>query len=156
MSELLTFRTAQTIGLKGLGDELIKEERKTSRTLLSKAGTILARKMREKLSKRGGPSRPGEPPARVMGALRDTVGKDRPRRRGERMFVAVGIGQGKAKTRKASEWQSRGVNVYAYALLHERGGFGANGRRYPARSFARAAEEEAENEIVALLEAGVA
>lgn len=156
MSRLLDLRTARTEGLQGLSDELIKEERKRSRQLLSKSGTILARHMRNNLSKRGGPSRPGEPPARVTGALRDTVGKDRPRRRGELMSVAVGIGQGRAKLRRVDFWKAQGINVFEYALLHERGGFGADGRRYPARSFARLAEEQAEAEIVALLEAGVA
>ncbi len=154
MSALLAIRTGATTGLGGLSAELLAAERKASRTLLSKAGTILARKMREKLSSRGGPSRPGDPPARVTGQLRSVIGKDRPRRRGETMSVLVGVGVGKAKERKALELKGQGHNMWAVGALHERGGIGAAGRRYPARSFARRAEEEAEAEIVALFEGG--
>lgn len=146
---------ARTEGLAGLSGELLRDTRKVARSTLSKASTPLAKRMRDKLSKRGGPSSPGDPPARVLGALRDAVGKDRPRRDGDTMSVMVGIGVGKAKARKVAEWKTKGVNVFEYALLHERGGIGADGRRYPPRSYARTAEEEAEPEVVAILEAGL-
>lgn len=151
---LLSLRTMDTLGLEGvLGPQLLKETRKVGRSTLSKAGTILARRMREKLSSKGGPSRPGDPPARVLGVLRSTVGKDRPRRDGDTMYVDVGIAAGKAKERKAIEWKAKGHNVYAYAKVQEEGGFYPNGRRYPARPYARPAEMETEAEIVALFEA---
>ena len=146
----------RTTGLEGLGPELIKETRKVGRSALSKVSTVLARRMRQKLSKRGSPSGPGEPPARVEGALRDSIGKDRPRRDGDKMSVAVGVGIGKAKARKVEEWKAKGVNVYEYAILQERGGIGADGRRYPPRSYARAAEEETEAEIDSMLRAVLA
>ena len=154
---LFSIRTKETLGLQDvLGPELLKETRKVGRATLSKAGTILARVMRQKLSARGGPSRPGDPPAKVLGVLRSTVGKDRPRRRGDKLYVDVGIAAGRAKTRKAIEWKAKGHNVYAYAKLQEEGGLGAGGRRYPARSYARAAEMEAEREIVSLFESALA
>lgn len=144
-------RVVQTTGLDGLSDQLIKETRKAGRSALSKAATPLASAMRKNLSKRGGPSRPGGPPARDEGALRGTVGKDRPRRDGDNMSVAVGIGVGKTALRRANEWKAKGINVFEYAILQERGGIGADGRRYPARSFARLAEEQAEPAIDAIL-----
>lgn len=147
--------SARTTGLQGLDKELLADTRKVARSTLSKASTPFAKRMRDNLSKRGGPAPPGEPPARVTGALRDTVGKDRPRRDGDEMSVAVGIGVGRAKQAKAEEWRSKGINVFAYALLQERGGIGADGRRYPPRPFARTAEEEVEPEVVAILEEGL-
>ncbi len=151
---LFSLRTKETLGLHDiLGPQLLKETRKVGRSTLSKAGTILARRMRQLLSKRGGPSRPGDPPAKVLGVLRSTVGKDRPRRRGDLMYVDVGIAAGKAKERKAIEQKAAGHNVYAYAKVQEEGGFYPNGRRYPARSYARRAEMEVEAEIVSLFEA---
>ena len=149
---LFGIRVAQTTGLEGLGPELIKETRKVGRSGLSKVSTVLARRMRQKLSKRGSPSSPGEAPARVEGALRDAIGKDRPRREGDTLSVLVGVGVGRAKSRKVEEWKSKGVNVYEYGLLHEHGGIGADDRRYPARSYARAAEEETEAEIDSMLQ----
>jgi hypothetical protein len=143
----------RTTGLEGLGRELIAETRKVGRRALSQAATVLARRMRDKLSKKRGPSAPGESPARVEGALRDSIGKDRPRRDGDKFTVKVGPGVGKAKGRKVEEWKAKGINIYEYAALQEHGGvFHDDGRRYPPRSFARAAEEETEAEITGILE----
>lgn len=143
----------ETTGIAGIGEELLRDARAVAKSALSKAATPLARRMRNKLSQRGGPSRPGDPPARVTGALRDTVGKDRPRVDRGDISVDVGIGVGKAKARRVAHWKTEGINVFEYALLHEHGGIGADGRRFPARPFARPAEEEAEGEISAILEA---
>ena len=154
MSSLFGIGVKRTTGLEGLGPELIRETRKVARSSLSQVSTVLARRMRQKLSKRGSPSAPGSPPARVEGALRDSIGKDRPRREGDEMYVNVGVGVGKAKERKVNEWKARGVNVYEYAILQEHGGvFHEDGRRYPPRSYARAAEEETEAEIDSMLQA---
>lgn len=146
------------IGVKGTtglrtADKDIREMQKDARRALSKTATILRRAYVQKLSKRRGPSAPGDPPARVAGALRDTVGKDRPRRDGDNFSVAIGIGEGKAKANKVAEWKAKGINVFEYAALQEHGGvFHADGRRYPPRPFARPAEEETEAEIRSLLE----
>lgn len=145
-----------TEGIEGISHELLSDTRAIAKSALSKAATPLARRMRQLLSHRevgGGPAPAGDPPARVTGALRDTVGKDRPRvdRDGD-IGVAVGIGVGKAKARRVEFWKGEGINVFEYAPLHEHGGLGADGRRYPPRPFARTAEEEAEGEIVAILE----
>ncbi len=153
MSQLYDIGVKSTTGLEGLGPELIRETQKVGRSALSKVSTILARRMRQKLSKKGSPSAAGEAPARVEGALRDSIGKDRPRRDGDELRVTVGVGVGRAKAAKVAEWKAKGVNVFEYALLHERGGaFHADGRRYPARSYARAAEEETEAEIDSMLQ----
>ena len=143
-----------TTGLQTV-DRDIREMRKDARRALSKSATVMRRAYARNLSKRRGPSAPGDPPARVEGALRDTVGKDRPRRDEDNFSVAIGIGVGKAKANKVAEWKARGINVYAYAALHERGGIGAGGRRYPPRPFARPAEEETEAEIRSILEDGL-
>ena len=154
---LFSIRTKETLGLQDvLGPELLKETRKVGRATLSKAATILARRMRQKLSVRGGPSRPGDPPAKVLGVLRSTVGKDRPRREGDLLYVNVGIAAGKAKERKAIEWKAKGHNVFAYAKVQEEGGFYPNGRKYPARPYARPAEMESEGEIDALFKSALA
>ena len=152
---LFGIRATRTTGLEGLGPELIRETRKVGRSALSKVSTVLARRMRQKLSKRGSPAAAGSPPARVEGALRDAIGKDRPRRKGDSFSVLVGVGVGKAKERKVDEWKAKGVNVYEYAALHEHGGIGADGRRYPARSYARTAEAETEAEIDSMLQAAL-
>ena len=143
----------ETTGIDGIARELLRDTLAIARSALSKASTPLARRMRNKLSQRGGPARPGDPPARVTGALRDTVGKDRPRVDEGDISVDVGIGVGKAKARRVAYWKTQGINVFEYALLHEHGGIGANGRRFPPRPFARPAEEESEGEITAILEA---
>lgn len=153
MSSLFGIGVKRTTGLQGLGPELIKETRKVGRSSLSQVSTVLARRMRQLLSKRGGPSAPGDAPARVEGALRDSIGKDRPRRDGDKFSVAIGPGIGKAKARKVDEWKAKGVNIFEYAALQEHGGvFHEDGRRYPPRSYARAAEEETEAEIDAKLQ----
>ena len=145
--------SARTTGLVGLDKELLREARKDARSALSKGSTVLARAMRDKLSRRRGPAAPGDPPARVTGALRDTVGKDRPRRREDVMSVDVGIGVGKAKAARVEHWKGLGINVHEYDRLQEYGGvFHQDGRRYPARSFARSAEAESEAEVVRVME----
>ena len=153
MSQLFDVGVKGTTGLEGLGPELIRETRKVARSSLSSTSTVLRRGMVRKLSKRGGPSAPGSAPARVEGALRDSIGKDRPRRDGDKFSVDVGPGVGRAKARKVEAQKAEGVNIFEYAALHEFGGIGADGRRYPPRSFARAAEEEAEAEIDSMLRA---
>lgn len=143
---------SRTEGLDGkLAADLVKDTRKVGRKALSKGAAILAKRMRDKLNVRGGPSRPGEPPARVTGTLRKSIGRDRPRRRDDTMSVAVGVGTGKAAERRSLDFKAQGENVFAVGGIHENGGVGADGRRYPPRSFARAAELEAEPEIVAAM-----
>jgi hypothetical protein len=141
----------RTEGFEGFADDLLKSARKTSRTALSKAAAILARRMRENLNRRASPSTPGDPPARVTGALRASIGRDRPRWGDGVMSVAVGVGQGKAAMRRVEEWKAQGVNVFEYASLHEHGGMGADGRIYPPRSYARAAEMVAEPEMISAM-----
>lgn len=157
MSGQLLSMTATTEGLEGFSDELLAGTMKVAKSTLSKAATPFARHMRNNLSKRGGPSRPGQPPAKDEGFLRAAVGKDRPRvhKSGLEVSVAVGIGIGKAKAAKVAEQKGQGVNVFEYAILHERGGIGADGRRYPARSYARLAEAQAEAEVDVILIAGL-
>ncbi len=150
--------TATTEGLEGFGDELLRGTLKVAKSTLSKAATPFARQMRNNLSRRGGPSRPGSPPAKDEGFLRAAVGKDRPRVADDGMSVsvAVGIGVGKAKAAKVAEQKGQGVNVFEFAILHERGGIGADGRRYPARPYARLAEAQVEAEVDQILREGLA
>lgn len=148
--------STKTEGIDGMGDDLLRGTLAIAKSTLSKAATPFARQMRNNLSKRGGPASPGAPPARVEGALRDAVGKDRPRvGKDFEISVAVGIGVGKAKARKVEEWKGKGINVFEYAILHEFGGVGADGRRYPPRSYARLAESQVEGEVDAILADGL-
>lgn len=142
---------SRTEGLDGMAKAEYRAMQKVGKKALSKAAAILAKGMRDKLNVRGGPSAPGSPPARVTGALRKAVGRDRPRRRGDVVGVSVGIGAGKAAERRALEAKAEGENVFAVGALHERGGIGAGGRRYPPRPFARAAELESEGAMVAAM-----
>ena len=152
MSQLFDIGVKSTTGLDGLGPELIKETRKVARSALSKVSTVLRRGMVQLLSKRGGPSAPGSAPARVEGALRDSIGKDRPRRDGDTFSVHVGPGEGRAKAAKVAAQKADGVNVFEYAPLLEHGGIDAGGRRQPPHPFARPAEEETEAEIDSMLQ----
>lgn len=143
---------SRTVGLENMAAELLEETRKDALGPVARAGQRLAERMREKLSARGGPSRPGDPPAMEEGALRDSIGRTGPFSDPGRVQVAVGVGVGDEAARRVADWKSKGINVFEYADLHENGGTGADGRRYPPRSFARAAEAELEAEITADLE----
>lgn len=140
-------KATETFGLDGLGADLIRETRKIARPLVGKAGNILRKRIKDKLKKRGGPSRPGDPPAREEGALLSVIGRDRPRRLGDTFSVEVGVGAGKSAIARAEKWKGDGINVYEYAWLQEHGGIGADGRLFPARSYVRAAAEEVEAQI---------
>ncbi len=141
-----------TTGIDGISRELLRDAVAVSKSALSKASTPLKRGMVRLLSKRGGPSAPGEPPARVTGAMRSTIGKGRPVVEDGDVVVHVGPGEGKAAARTVSALKSEGLDIFAVLVLHEFGGIGADGRRYPARPYARRAEAEAEAEISAILE----
>ena len=143
-----------TTGIDGIAVELLRDAIAVSKSALSKASTPLRRGMVRLLSRTGGPSAPGEPPARVTGALRSTIGKGRPVVEDGDVVVHVGPGEGKAAARKvAALKRGEGINIFEYALLQEHGGvFHEDGRRYPARSYARRAEAEAEAEISAILQ----
>ncbi len=143
----------ETTGIDGISVELLRDTRAITKSALSKAATPLRRGMMRLLSDTGGPSAPGQPPARVTGALRSTIGKGRPVVEDGDVAVHVGPGEGAAKAKRVAELKGEGINVFEYALLQEHGGvFHADGRRYPARSYARRAEAEAEAEISAILQ----
>ncbi len=157
-----------TTGIDGISRELLRDAIAVSKSALSKAATPLKRRMVQLLSVKGGPSSPGQPPAQVTGALRSTIGKGRPVVEDGDVVVHVGPGEGKAAARKVTQLKSgavttsfggvtatatgKGIDIFAVLVLHEYGGIGADGRRYPARSYARRAEAEAEPEISAILE----
>ncbi len=141
-----------TTGIDGIAVELLRDAVAVSKSALSKASTPLKRGMVRLLSKRGGPSAPGEPPARLTGAMRSTIGKGRPVVEDGDVVVHVGPGEGKAAAGKVAALRAEGTEIFAALVLHEFGGIGADGRRYPPRPFSRPAEEEAEGEISAILE----
>lgn len=147
--------SARTEGIQGLGAELLKETQEDVRPLIAQAGEKLVARAREKLDVRGGPSRPGDPPAKEEGALQDSIGRTGPFTRPGTVELAWGVGVGDEAARRVDEWKSRGINVFEYADLHENGGTGADGRRYPARSFVRSTELELEAGVVAGWETGL-
>ena len=62
-----------TTGLQTV-DRDIREMQKGARRALSKSSTILARRMRDKPSKRRGPAAPGDPPPRAGGGAAAKTG----------------------------------------------------------------------------------
>lgn len=145
----------RTEGIDGLGAELLAETQEDVLSLIARAGEKLVRRAREKLGVGGGPSRPGDPPAKETGALQDSIGRTGPYTKPGTVELAWGVGVGDEALARVNDWKSRGVNVFEYAELHENGGVGADGRRYPARSFARSTEMELEAEVVADWERGL-
>lgn len=147
--------TARTEGIEGLGLELLKETEKDALPLVARAGQKLVARAREKLSVRGGPSRPGDPPAMDRGALRDAIGRTAPYTEAGTVSLAWGVGVGDEAIARINEWKQKDVNVFEFAELHENGGTGADGRRYPPRSYIRSTEAELEAEVLADIEAGL-
>lgn len=134
----------RTEGAKGIGRDALRETHEDVLSPLARTAVKMVDEMRSNLGKAGGPSRPGEPPARETGALQDSVGRTAPYDDGDRVVIAIGIGVGSEAQARVDSWRGRGEDVLAKAALHERGGFGADGRRFPPRAFARVAEEAAE------------
>ncbi len=141
--------TSRSEGLEGMGVELLEETRDDVRPLLARAGERLVSRARQKLDVSGGPSRSPAPPAMETGALRDSIGRTGPFTTPGVVELAWGVGVGDDALRRVNDWKGRGVNVFEYASLHERGGTGADGRRYPVRSYIRSTELELEADIVA-------
>ena len=141
---MIDLEPVSTTGLRGLANELLRETHDDALSPLARGAEEMAERMRSELGRSGGPARPGDPPAKVRGALQDSVGRTAPFDDGDGLAVLVGIGVGDEAQAKVDSWLGRGVEVLAYAALHERGGFGADGRRYPPRAFARVAEEASE------------
>jgi hypothetical protein len=142
----------KTTGIDGISRELLRDATAVAKSALSKASTPLKRGMVRLLNVTGGPSSPGQPPAKLTGELRSTIGKGRPVVEDGDVVVHVGPGEGKAAAAKVAALRAEGTEIFAALVLHEFGGIGADGRRYPARSYARRAEREAEGEISAILE----
>lgn len=142
----------ETTGLAGLAESLLAETRDDLRPVVDSGGRKLEERARQKLSHRGGPSRPGDPPARETGALGDSIGRSEVRTASGEIEIEWGVGAGPSALARMRNWISRGVDVPAYAKLHEEGGVGAGGRRYPARSYLRSTELELEPAIDADLE----
>lgn len=142
----------ETTGIDGISEELLGDARAVAKSTLSKAATPLKRNMVRLLNVTGGPSSPGQPPAKLTGELRSTIGKGRPKLEDGDVVVHVGPGEGKAAAGKVAALRAEGTEIFAALVLHEFGGLGADGRRYPARSYARRAEQESEGEISAIIE----
>lgn len=149
----------RTEGIDGLGAELLAETQEDVLSLIARAGEKLVRRAREKLGVGGGPSRPGDPPAKETGALQDSIGRTGPYTKPGTVELAWGVGVGDEALARVNDWKSRGVNVFEYADLHEHGGVasapGYHPRRYPARSYIRSTEQELEAEVVADWERGL-
>lgn len=146
----------RTAGLEGMAEEILKETANDTLAPMAQAGAKLVTRAREKLSVRGGPSRPGDPPAKETGDLQESVGRTAPYMRGGSVQIAWGVGVGdEARGRMREQAARLGVeeaSLFKKANLHEHGGFGADGQRYPARPYIRPTEAELEAEITADLE----
>jgi ElaB/YqjD/DUF883 family membrane-anchored ribosome-binding protein len=143
----------QTLTSREFFEEIADEALEDLFSPVARAAEKVRGRMDEKLGRiQGRPSRPGEPPAEQVGALRDAVGRTGPfvdrGAEGTVVAAAVGIGVGDEATRRVAKWKGRGVNVFEYAPLLERGGF-AGGNRIAARPYVRATVEELRAEILA-------
>lgn len=147
--------SSHTEGLNGLGLELLEQTADDVRPLIARAGQKLVELARKKLDVLGGPSRPGEPPAKETGALQDSIGRTGPFTRPGTVELAWGVGVGDEATARVAEWKSKGINVFEYAKLLEEGGTGADGRRYPPRPYIRSTESELEAQLESDIEAGL-
>lgn len=145
----------ETKGLKGLWKNLIGETQRDALAPTAQAAAKIERKMYQKLSKRGGPARAGDPPAMDTGDLRKGIGRTGPFSRPGTVTAVVGYGVGDDAMRRISEIASdRGMTIgemFGKANIHEHGGIGAAGRRYPQRSYVRSTFDEMESEVVAAI-----
>lgn len=139
--------------------EAIEQTRKDLLSPLARVADRFIELARRKLSVRGGPSRPGEPPALNEGMLRDGIGRTGPYSDPGTVEIAWGFGVGEEAMRRIEEHASRrGESVgemFAIANLHEAGGVGADGRRFPPRAYIRPTEEELSAQVDADLQRAV-
>lgn len=143
----------ETKGLKGWWKTLIGDTQRDALPPAAKAGEKIERRMFVKLSMRGGPSRAGDPPAMDTGDLREGIGRTGPFSTPGMVTVVVGYGVGDDAMRRIRKIASdRGMEIgelFGKANIHEHGGIGAAGRRFPQRSYVRSTFDEMEAEVVA-------
>lgn len=139
--------SVETTGLAGFAKRLLRDTEQDALSPAARSAELAVRRARQKLSSRGGPSRPGEPPAMEEGALHDSIGRTGPFTRPGTVEIAWGVGIGDEALRRVNEWKAKDINVFEYAKLHEEGGTGADGRRYPPRSYLRSTEAEIEAQV---------
>lgn len=137
-------------GLAGLGEELLAETRRDAVEPTEQGAERAVETTVRALSVRGGPSRPGTPPAMDEGVLRDAVGRTEVETSGDTVEVEWGVGVGReAEARIARHAARLGISpdeILAYAHVHEFGSL-----THPARPFARPAEMEVEPDVDSLL-----
>lgn len=137
----------ETEGMEAMLESVVEENLEDAFSAVAEGGEMFTRAIRRKLGREGGPSAPGQPPAKDRGALQDSIGRTGPFIERGVVTLVVGVGVGDEALARVNAWKSKGVNVFEYAHLHEVGGIGADGRRYPARSYVRSTEMEIEGRL---------
>lgn len=143
---------AETSGVDEMVEDLVEEQLKVGEKQVTEAASVLAKEMRRLLSKRRGPSAPGEPPRREEDWLWRGIGYERAKRRGAEISSRVGLGFGLGY-KELNRAKAQGVNPFDYAWTMEYGGISGKTRttRIEPRPWARPAEAKVESEVVRIL-----
>jgi len=151
----LTFGTR---GVKGISRELLEETARDVGPALIRAADRMVERTKQKLSVRGGPSRPGEPPALREGMIRDGIGRSElivARRGGIGIGWGFGVGPealAKIKLHAARRGTDLG-EMFAIANTHEFGKVDYDlARSHPPRPYVRPTETELQAEVVSDIE----
>ena len=118
---MITVNASEWDGLKGMGEEILREMKPKAERLMWNAGTKFQAALKRKLSERGAgrtykvsktgalhvASAPGDPPAVLFGALRNSMGFSRPRWDGWTVSMEVGSGLGVGADGKESPAYAR-------------------------------------------------
>ena len=135
---MITVNASEWDGLKGMGEEILREMKPKAERLMWDAGTKFQAALKRKLSERGSgrtykvsrtgalhvASAPGEPPAVLFGALRNSMGFSRPRWESWTVSMEVGSGLGVGADGKESPAYARrleygGVSYHPHAIKIE-------------------------------------
>lgn len=139
----------ESVGFKDLAKVLLQDLEAETFSPLAKVGEKAVERTREKLKRdTSPPSAPGEPPAFRSGALHDSIGRTGPYTDHEGVAIAWGVGVGDDASAVTKKQREQGVNVFAYAIIHERGGMVAHVRLLP-RPYMRPTQAELEGELEA-------
>lgn len=155
---MVGLRFGKTTGVKGISQELLQRTASDVGPALIRGADRMVERTKAKLSVRGGPSRPGEPPALHEGMLRDGIGRsDLIVAKSGGIGIAWGFGVGQeALARLKGHAARRGTDLgemFAIANTHEFGKVDYEmTRTHPPRPYVRPTEAELQDSVVADIE----
>lgn len=155
---MVGLRFGKTLGVKGIGRELLEQTARDVGPALIRGANRMVEATKKKLSVRGGPSRPGAPPALDEGMIHDGIGRaDLVVAKSGGIGIAWGFGVGReALARIQAHAARRGTDLgemFAIANTHEYGKVDYDQvRTHPPRPYVRPTEAELQAEVVADIE----